>query len=249
MKFSHFKSLGLILLVLVAFSCDKEVESPVVINNSVFPGDFLSDKKYTKVLIEAAFVDGYEPTSVSLDNLVGFLEQHLNKPGGIAVIKRLIPSPGRVTVDAGFMREFEKTNRQEVTGGDQITVWLMFLDTDYSSTAGNTKVLGVAYAPSSIAVFEKTVKSLGGGGYQPPTSSLETTVLTHEFGHILGLVNNGTSMVSPHQDTANNAHCSDPDCLMYYKAETHNVGDYIIGGGVPQLDVNCVADLKAAGGK
>lgn len=237
------------MLVLIAFSCGNEEQSPVDANNSVFPGDFLSDKKFTSVLIEVAFVEGYEPTSASLNNLVSFLGEHLNKPGGITIVKHVLPATGRTTVDAGFMREYEKAQRRQVTGGEQITVWLMFLEAEYSSNTTSSKVLGVAYAPSSIAVFEKTVKSLGGGGYQPSTASLETTVLTHEFGHILGLVNNGTSMVSPHQDTGHNAHCSNPDCLMYYKAQTNGIADDILGGGVPVLDANCIADLKAAGGK
>lgn len=248
MKFSRVRSLSVILIVLIAFACGQEEESPFNINNSVFPGDFLSGSKYTKLVLEVGFVEGYEPSTASLNSLVTFLDQRLSKPGGITISKRIVPSPGRTKIDADVMREIEKTQRQKVTGGDQLTAWLYFVDAEYSSSTSSSKVLGVAYGPSSIAVFEKTVKEFTGGINQPTAAALETTILGHEFGHVLGLVNNGTSMVSPHQDSNHAAHCSDPDCLMYYKAESHNIAGDIIAG-VPQLDANCIADLKAAGGK
>lgn len=242
-------ALLVILLVLIAFSCDKEEESPFETNNSVFPGDFLAGTKYTKLVLEVGYVEGFEPTSTSLNNLVVFLNQRLNKPGGITISKKLVPSPGRAKIDADVIREIEKTQREKVTGGDQLTAWLYFVDAEYATSTTGSKVLGVAYGPSSIAVFEKTVQEFTGGTGQPSEAVLEMTILGHEFGHILGLVNNGTSMVSPHQDTGHAAHCSDPDCLMYYKAETQIIAGELVGEGVPALDANCIADLKAAGGK
>jgi hypothetical protein len=249
MKLSHLKSLGFLLLVLIAFSCEKEEESPFVLNNSVYPGDFLSDMKFTELVIEVVYVEGNQPTQASLNNLVAFLNQRLNKPGGITVVQRSIPSPGRTTVDAAFIRELEKANRQRVTRGKQLTAWLFFSDAEYSNSTSSSKVLGVAYGVSSVAIFEKTVKALTGGVNQPSAASLETTIMSHEFCHVLGLVNNGISMVSPHQDTSHNAHCSDTDCLMYYKVETNIIAGDVLGAGVPMLDVNCLADLRAAGGK
>ncbi len=249
MKFSHLRSLGILLLVLIAFSCDKEEESPYIVNNSVLPGDFLSSGKYTELVIEAVYVEGYQPTPSALNNVVAFLAQRLNKPAGITVVQRSVASPGRTTVDVDFIRQVEKANRQRVTGGKTLTAWLYFSDAEYSNSTSASKVLGVAYGYSSIAIFEKSVLEFTGGLNQPTAAALETTILSHEFGHVLGLVNNGTSMVSPHQDTGHSAHCSDTECLMYYKAETNVIAGDVLGGGVPELDVNCIADLKAAGGK
>jgi hypothetical protein len=249
MKLSQLRSLTFFLILFIAFACDKDEESPFNINNSVVPGDFLADKRYTELVLEVVYVEGYQPTTAGLNSLVAFLNQHLNKPGGITIVKRSIPTPGKTTVDVSYIREVEKANRREVTGGDKLTAWLYFVDAEYSTSTSTSKVLGVAYGASSIAVFEKTVQDVTGGINQPAASSLETVILSHEFGHVLGLVNNGTSMVAPHQDSGHNAHCSDTECLMYYKAETHVIAGDIVGGGVPQLDTNCIADLKAAGGK
>ncbi|HZY77876.1 MAG TPA: peptidase [Cyclobacteriaceae bacterium] len=247
---SRLKILPVALLLFIAFSCDQEEEqSPYVINNSVFPGDFLSDKKYTSLVLEVVFVNGYEPTQSALNNLVTFLGARLNKPVGITTVLRGIPSPGKATFDASYLRDLEKIHRQRVNSDKVLTAWLFFVDGEYSTNTSSSKVLGVAYGASSIAVFENTVNQMSGGLNQPRTAALETTILEHEFGHILGLVNNGTSMVAPHQDTDHSAHCTNIDCLMYYKAETRIIGSDVTGKGVPVLDENCLADLKAAGGK
>ena len=73
--------------------------------------------------------------------------------------------------------------------------------------------------------------------------------MNHEFVNILGLVNNGTTPQSTHQDTPHGAHCSDDTCLMYYQADTSDMISNLLGGKIPELDAACLADLKANGGK
>ena len=48
---------------------------------------------------------------------------------------------------------------------------------------------------------------------------VEQSTLVHESGHAIGLVNNGLPMTSTHEDTAHRAHCSNPDCVMYWQNE------------------------------
>ena len=83
----------------------------------------------------------------------------------------------------------------------------------------------------------------------PSTAKLESTVLQHEFAHILGLVNNGTPLVDNHHDDEHEGHCDNQDCLMYYLAETSDIAANLFGISAPTLDANCRADLQANGGK
>jgi hypothetical protein len=100
-----------------------------------------------------------------------------------------------------------------------------------------------------MVIFEKTIREFSGGLGKPSATTLETTVSLHEFGHILGLTNNGTPMQSAHQDEPNGKHCNNKDCLMYWAVENSNIISTLTGGNIPQLDAQCVADLKANGGR
>lgn len=249
MNVFRLKYLAIVLILAIAWGCDRDEESPIRTNNSVLPEDFLSEETFKSLVVEVAYVEGHAPVQAALTNLKTFLEQRLNKSGGITIKQKSFSSPGRETIDADAIREMEKTHRSENVRGNTLTAFIFYLDAEYSRNSGNSKVLGVAYGASSLAVFETTVEQASGGLNQPSGTALETTILNHEFGHILGLVNRGTEMVSPHEDPAHEAHCSDTKCLMYYKAESAaSVGD-LTGTSAPSLDANCIADLRRAGGK
>jgi hypothetical protein len=94
-----------------------------------------------------------------------------------------------------------------------------------------------------------TIANNSGGFSQPSRETVETTVLQHEFGHILGLVGNGTPTVQDHQDEANGAHCDVDTCLMYFAVRTSDFVNNLMGGNVPELDSQCIQDLQANGGK
>ena len=101
-----------------------------------------------------------------------------------------------------------------------------------------------------MAIFEKSIKDLTGGFGEPDTDKLETVVVNHEFGHILGLVNVGSAMQVNHQDVEHGKHCDNEDCLMNWTAETGDaISNFLGTSGLPELDANCINDLKANGGR
>ncbi|MEW6468177.1 MAG: hypothetical protein AB1458_04595 [Bacteroidota bacterium] len=213
------------------------------------PEDFLSGKKYEKLLVEVNYVSGFEPSAGALAELRDFLEQRLNKPDGITVISSSIPSPGQSFYSIADLKEIEDRNRMHYSGRGTLTTYVLFVDGGFSGNSGNAQVLGAAYDPTSICIFQKTVKDFSGGPLQPSRDTLEAVVLEHEFGHLMGLVNHGTAMQVPHQDGANGHHCSNQNCLMYYNVETTDIISVLLGGYVPSLDTECINDLRANGGK
>lgn len=243
------KTIFLLLTVLLLFhGCkkkDKDENSP----SYIIARDFLSSEKYDRLIIQIQAVNGYDLTSQTTDNLVNFLEARLNKPGGIQVITSNIASPGKPVLTLSEIRDLEKKNRTEYSGGKTLAAYFFITDGEYSESQTNSKVLGVAYSSTSMAVFGKSVQDFSGGINQPSSTTLETTVIEHEFGHILGLVNNGTGMQNPHQDELNGKHCNNSSCLMFHNIETSESMPGILGGGIPSLDNNCINDLKANGGK
>ncbi len=205
--------------------------------------DFLSSRKYEKLEIEVCYVDGHGPAQSSLDNLKAFLEARLNKPGGITFTHKSIASPGKASYDLDALQKIEKDHRSEYSKNNKLVAFIFFADAPYS--AGD--VLGLAYGTTSCAIFEKTVMDNSGGIGQPTKTVLETTVLEHEYGHLMGLVDNGSDMVTAH--SADGHHCDNSDCLMYYAVETLDFIGNLAGGEIPELDAHCISDLQANGGK
>jgi hypothetical protein len=234
--------LAFLFLVLVTDSCKKdrrEVFFPVK------PNDFLSASKYEKLVLDIVYVDGYQPSSEAIAHMENFLDQRLNKPGGIFVNYKAIASPGKSSYSQDDLNKIEKKERSHYTKGSTLAAYIFFTDAPYT----DQNVLGLTYGTSAFALFEYSVHQNSGGFGQPSRFVLESTVVEHEFGHLLGLVDNGTKMQSNHKDAANGNHCDNQNCLMYYGVETTNILANLTGGNIPSLDDNCIADLRGNGGK
>jgi hypothetical protein len=230
-------------------------------NSHLAPGaaahDLLSADTYQSLSIEIQAMQGFEPTAQTKSNLMQFISARVNKPGGVTILDDPpIPPQGKGPYSLNDVGMIEAANRQHYTTGKSAVVYFLFLDgssTDDNAQNG-TAVLAYAYQNTSMAVFEKTIQSSSGSlPGQVSATTLETTVVEHEFGHLLGLVNlsPGTPMQTAHQDTAHGNHCNVQSCLMYWSVNTSDVLNNLIslGGKPPALDAQCLADLQGNGGK
>lgn len=212
--------------------------------------DMLSDTSFKKIAFEIFYVEGLRPTDATVANFKQFLATRLNKPDGITVDLTEIPSPAQDVYTIADIRTLEDDIRTEYNDDERIAVFGIFIDGEYSENTENGSVLGVAYRNTSFVIFEETVQSFSGQPLAPSTTVLESTVLNHEFGHLLGLVNAGTTPQSDHQDVEHGRHCTEEDCLMFWAAETgEGLLNMVSGGNISELDAQCIADLQANGGK
>lgn len=232
--------------------CGKDVSGndPGTYGHDRAPGasarDFLSAGTFSHLVVEVRYVTGFRPTDAALQNLQAFLNARLNKPGGIEVrLGSALPGPGRATWSDSDIRALERQHRTVFTDGTTIAAWLVFLDGEYAASAS---VLGIAYNNTSMAVFGEQIMAHTGGALEPTQQVVEVTVANHEFGHLLGLVNNGAAMQAEHQDEPNGEHCDNSNCLMHYSVRLSDFVSNLLGG-MPQLDQNCLDDLRANGGK
>lgn len=209
--------------------------------------DLLSSANYNTLKVEIQYAAGFAPPQGSVNYLRNFLNQRLNKPGGITVTSTQIDAPGQSAYTVAELRAIEDESRTQFTSGNTLAVYFFFADGNYSQ---NSNVLGIAHRNTSMVLFQKRIEEVSGGVGQVSTQLLTSTVMAHEFAHILGLVNNGTAMQTDHQDDANGAHCDNEECLMYFAVENAgNINDLIGMSSPPDLDANCLNDLEANGGK
>jgi hypothetical protein len=202
--------------------------------------DLLSSSIYTSLRIEISYMPGYEPDATSLNNLSSFLESYMSKPAGIQVFSHPIASSGKIRVSLTDLVTIEKMNRVEFTGGNTIAVHVLIADAAYS----DSEDLAISYWNTSFCLFGKNIWQSSGGVGQVSRINLLSTLLEHEFGHLLGLVGQGSPQLTPHRDNVNGAHCSNSSCLMYYAVETNTTTN-----SIPGLDADCIADLKANGSR
>ena len=236
-------SLYLLIFASLFFTaCQKE--SPVSTSDYKTLGasahDLLSSSSYTSLRIEINYMPGYEPDNASLSNLKTFLQNYLNKPDGIQIVSNAIASSGKTTLSLGDLVAIEKKNRVEFTAGNTIAVHILITDGNYS----DSNDLAISYWNTSFCLFGKAVFANSGNGAQVSRTNLMSTLLEHEFGHLLGLVGQGSPEQRPHRDAVNGSHCSNPNCLMYSSVETNPVFN-----GIPIFDRDCINDLKANGAK
>lgn len=212
--------------------------------------DILSNEKYKSITIEIIYMTGFAPTSEAVADLKTLVSARCNKSKGITVVMKEIPASGQASYSLTDIAALESEHRSQYTYRKDIAVCFLFVDGPSADNQGSSVILGQAYYNTSMVIFEKTVKDLSGGFGEPPVNLLESIVINHEFGHILGLVNLGSGMQTNHEDGSHAAHCTNQNCLMYWQAETGNAVTNMLGGGtVPDFDANCIADLQANGGK
>jgi hypothetical protein len=238
-------------LILFLFSCKKENNTnPEILPNGYSDqalgksaNDLLSATKYTTLNIQVQYMPGYELDATTITNLTAYLGGLCNKPGGINITQSQIAADSNTfIVDSAAI--IERKNRTAYTSGNTIAVYILV--TDGFDTSLST--LGFAYRNTSICLFGKDIFTNSGGFGQVSRVALESSVLEHEFGHLMGLVNLGTPMQVFHQDTAHGNHCNNVHCLMYYAMDTHAALPGM-SNTIPLLDSNCLNDLRANGGK
>ncbi|MDP3358065.1 MAG: membrane metalloprotease [Lutibacter sp.] len=251
-----FKSV--LLIFFLTISCSEDDSSGKGLNNGNYPikqkvgysaNDILSNKTFTNIYIEVMYVDGFKPSAEALANLKNFIAARTYKTN-IVIEQRLINIALKSTYSIEDIRSIEDANRSIFSFENQLAVSALFLNGKSSSDTENTSVLGTAYRNTSFVIFEETIKSASNNILGPSKITLESTVILHEFCHLLGLVNFGTNMVSNHEDTAHSAHCTVENCLMYYSIENgKNIHNAVKDEKIPQLDALCINDLRANGGK
>jgi len=248
--------LSIVLLVFLSCSSDdtqsnsSNIEQANKLSVGVSANDLLSDTSFSSLVVELVYVEGFEPSETAVNNFVAFLEARTHKPNGITVEKRAIASPGQSPYSNEEITVIEDANRTLYNNNSQIAVWAFFADGESESNTDTGVVLGTAYRNTSFVIYQETIEDLTSGTFTNTTPILESTVITHEFGHILGLTNLGSALQSSHEDADHPKHCDVDSCLMYWQAETGGGAMGMISGGtIPELDAQCIADLQANGGK
>ncbi|MEX1121833.1 MAG: hypothetical protein WD491_01130 [Balneolales bacterium] len=213
--------------------------------------DLLSDENFGTLIVQIQYMEGAEPTEDALAGLEVFLENRVHKSDIDLRVGDPISSGGKEKYTIQEIIDLEDDHRTEFNRSDTLAVYFLYVDGGSSQDQNGSYILGAAYRNTSMVIYQENIEEVSGGLGSPSLEDVETTVLNHEFGHVLGLVDVGTEMQADHKDPnqERGSHCDNDSCLMHYTARTEGIADLLIGGSVPELDQNCINDLQANDGR
>ncbi len=207
--------------------------------------ELLSDEVYKSLTVEIQYMKGFKPKAETVNQLTVFLNQYLNKPKGINIVLKEIKRIKNTPLAVDSVLAIEKLNRTHFVEEDKTAIYILFTNSRHVGK----RILGTAYRNTSAVIYGKAIRENSNLKGKLSHQELETAVLLHETGHLLGLVNKGSLVASGHTDPDYPDHCSNKNCLMYHATETKKLSSILLRGTIPVLDSNCVADLLANGGK
>lgn len=214
-------------------------------------GDYLKSAPYTSVLVELDYVEGSapEPSALSL------FQERLQAATGKSV--EVVRTPGiqgqgsshRYT--AQELGSMEGQYRSQFSEGNRAVLYMMYLDGGFERDSDDQRVLGAAYRGSSVAMMKGNLREVSKRNAldvgRPELVNIEGSVLVHELGHVLGLVNIGIPMQTPHEDTSHPGHSTNDKSVMYWQVEQVSLVGSVLGEVPPNdYDANDKADLQAA---
>ena len=201
----------------------------------------LSDDKYTSMVVEIDYEAGYMPEQSSTDLLKTRLEQVCNKPQGIEIVLTETNFEHDGQWSASDVREKGWNEKSNNPQSDSTLYWQAIFP---SGQYANDGVLGVAVDASTIAIFGEAVDDAEGPIFNRPSAEeIENSVLVHEFGHLLGLVNLVYQSPVDHEDDEHKGHSNNEDSVMYWAIESANIGNIITGELPDDFDSDDLNDL------
>ncbi|MGH2728627.1 MAG: hypothetical protein ACRDKS_16775, partial [Actinomycetota bacterium] len=147
---------------------------------------YLRSSPARSLVVEVDWMSGRKPSSAALSHLESILKRELSKPDGVDVRLGAEMVITRTSWTVADLVAAEKQFRSEHSAGSRATMWIAYLG---GSFAENDSALGAAFAASAAVVFRDRIGEATSAILL--ASEIERSVIVHEAGHLLGMVNIG----------------------------------------------------------
>ncbi len=216
--------------------------------------DYIRSDHYDRLVIEVDFEGGLTPRQAALDAAAARLSEILDKPGGVEFVidEQILTERDGDEWDNATLKKCADDSYDMDAADGVIKMHVIYVHGAYQ-TDGEGKILGLAWDNLHAALFmdgiEDTCATFGLG--DALCEKAELWVLTHEIGHVLGLVNNGVPMLTDHEDPDHPHHDISDQCIMYWAYVGDSLLDIllqrILGGDDSDIGFgqDCLNDIAA----
>ena len=179
----------------------------------------------------------YAPDSEAVDLLKQRIQETTDKTS-VSVSQN-----GFGSTDSSYSLEeilaIEKEQRERHKSGNTFIIHILYLNGEYED---NDQTLGLAYTGSSFVLFKEQISDAA--FFLISAEDIEKSVIVHEYGHLVALVNNGYESPHDHEDPDHPNHSNNEDSVMYWAIESQDIANQIDGEPPNNFDSNDLDDLK-----
>jgi len=218
---------------------------------------YIRGDAYPKLILEVDNASDQGPRQAVLEELADGLPLILDKPEGVESVtdEELDDRPDVWTLDD--LKGLAKDTFNLPTDEETIKIHLLYVDGTYDSGEEGGTILGLAWNNTHVAIFIETIQDVCSDyailniPKERMCAKAELFVLSHEIGHIIGLVDLGLPMVEDHEDAGHEHHDVNDECLMYWAYEGESllglIRDRLLAGDESNLGFceKCQADIEA----
>ncbi len=201
---------------------------------------YLSSSRARKLIVEIDYVAGSAPSQSAIDHLRSVLRDVCSKPDGVEVRRDDQIPAGDGSYSFEEIGRLEARHRDVHSSGSTASMWIVYLDGSLEDEQGT---LGVAFQASGAAIFPEGIDTAATAVVA--AGSIERAVITHEAGHLLGLINLVEPSRYDHEDPKHPKHSKYDDSVMYWAIEDVSIAALLTGGPPATFDQYDRADLKA----
>lgn len=247
----------LFILLLTLIGCgDSQPKKSSTTTQNVAPY-FSSQKLVIKVFYEPEaepYTESIHDISVwqLLETNLHAIFQGRTKPPQLVVPKSLsemqaIPKQSKLTWSVSDVMSLASGHETVAASGE--VIFSIFFLSGTAQEGANTLGYHIS-GTRTMAIFKDVIRMSATSGNPFLQYYVEQSTVVHEMGHALGLVNNGLPMKTNHQDAAHGAHCSNPNCVMYYSNEglasmTQFAQKALINQSFVMFDNQCLEDARS----